>query len=288
MHVPDLKPFLDITDHSVSKETFSVYRSEALDLLATHPQPLPENLGRYYESDDYISHTDGKRSMFEKLYHAVKSHALKQKCRLLSRYVPKGKLLDIGAGTGDFLAAAQSNGWDATGIEPSDKARRIAASKGLTLAAHTDHLPDASFDVITMWHVLEHVPDPERQMKELKRLMKPNGIVVIAVPNFKSFDAQHYGTFWAAYDVPRHLWHFSRTAIRKIAATQSLLLEGVHPMKFDSFYVSLLSEKYKSGKMNVVSAFAAGLRSNVKAHRSGEYSSLIYVLKNDVSNIEAR
>ncbi|MCY1240886.1 Methyltransferase domain protein [compost metagenome] len=130
-----------------------------------------------------------------------------------------------------------------------------------------------------MWHVLEHVPNLEDQIKELKRLLKPNGSIIIAVPNFKSYDANHYKEFWAAYDVPRHLWHFSKTAIHKLFQKENIELVKILPMKFDSFYVSLLSEKYKTGKMNFVKAFFVGLKSNWKAKRNFEYSSHIYVLK---------
>lgn len=279
MHVPDLKPHLQIPDHSVSHETFSVYRSEELDLLATYPQPAPEQLGKYYESDDYISHTDGKRSLFERLYHMVKSYALKQKCKLLDRFATKGRLLDIGAGTGDFLVAARSKGWEVTGFEPNDKAAAIARSKDVALSSDTDTLPSSTFGAITMWHVLEHVPDPKAQLDELHRLLKPGGVAFVAVPNFRSFDAAHYGTFWAAYDVPRHLWHFSQTSIKALAKQTSFDLVEVLPMKFDAFYVSLLSEKYQTGQMRFISAFLTGWRSNRSAARTGEYSSLIYVLK---------
>ena len=131
-----------------------------------------------------------------------------------------------------------------------------------------------------MWHVLEHVPNVENQIAQLKRLLKPHGTIFIAVPNFKSYDANYYGNFWAAYDVPRHLWHFSKTAIQKLFAKQNLKLIKILPMILDSFYVSLLSEKYKTGKMNFVKAFYIGLLSNIKAKQNLEYSSHIYVIKN--------
>lgn len=284
MHVPDLNPFLNIPDHSVSRETFSVFRSETLDLLATHPQPSPENLGRYYESEDYISHTDGKRSVFEKIYQLVKGYALEQKCALIAKFAGKGRLLDIGAGTGDFLARAQSKGWSVTGFEPNPKAAGIAQSKGVILTDTTSALPDGTFSAVTMWHVLEHVPDPKAQLDELYRLLQPGGFAFVAVPNFKSYDASYYGTFWAAYDVPRHLWHFSQTAIRVLATESSFELVEVLPMKFDAFYVSLLSEKYQNGRMRFLPAFRVGWRSNRKAKHTGEYSSLIYVLEKAKNN----
>lgn len=272
--------YLTVKDHSVSGETFELLLDENLQLLKTHPQPGPENLSRYYESEDYISHTDGKRSLFEKLYHTIKQKALRDKIKLVQGFKPqKGKLLDIGAGTGDFLVMAQKNGWEIKGIEPSSKAKAIAETKGVSFAGELSEMADHSVDVITMWHVLEHVPDVEAQIAELKRIVKPDGIIIIAVPNFKSFDAQHYGIFWAAYDVPRHLWHFSKTAIKLLFAKQEMELVKILPMKFDSFYVSLLSEKYKTGKMNFVSGFLTGLHSNMKASRNFEYSSHIYVIK---------
>lgn len=272
--------YTKVKDHSVSGEEFELLLDTELQLLKTMPQPSADNLGRYYESDDYISHTDSKRSLFEKLYHAVKQKALRDKVNLITGLTGKrGNLLDIGAGTGDFAAQAAKSGWNVRGFEPSEKARGIALSKGVALVNETAELQDASFDVVTMWHVLEHVPDVEKQIIELKRLVKPGGHIIIAVPNFKSYDAKHYGRYWAAYDVPRHLWHFSKTAIDKLFGSQDVKLVKVLPMKFDSFYVSLLSEKYKSGKMNFVSGFITGMRSNIKAMSSGEYSSHIYVLK---------
>jgi 2-polyprenyl-3-methyl-5-hydroxy-6-metoxy-1,4-benzoquinol methylase len=281
MDISNKKHFLTVKDHSVSKEVFDLYYDEALDMLITHPQPSLDVLGKYYESEDYISHTDNKRSLFEKAYHFVKGIALKNKLNLINDLQPnKGKILDIGAGTGDFLYVAKENGWSTTGIEPSDKAKEIAKNKGVQFVETTSNLETHSFDVITMWHVLEHVPDLDFQIKELKRLLKPSGSLIIAVPNFKSFDANHYGTFWAAYDVPIHFWHFSKKAIQSLFEKENILLEKIVPMKFDSFYVSLLSEKYKTGKMNFVSAFFVGLRSNIKAKRNFEYSSHIYVLKN--------
>jgi 2-polyprenyl-3-methyl-5-hydroxy-6-metoxy-1,4-benzoquinol methylase len=281
MDISNKKHFLTVKDYSVSKETFDLYHDETLDMLITSPQPSVENLGKYYESEDYISHTDSKRSLFEKLYHFIKSIALKNKLNLINALQPnKGRILDIGAGTGDFLSVANNNGWQTIGVEPSDKAKAIAKNKGVSFVSATSELENHSFDVISMWHVLEHVPDLDKQIKELKRLLKPTGTLIIAVPNFKSFDAKYYGEFWAAYDVPIHFWHFSKTAIKSLFEKEEMKLEKVLPMKFDSFYVSLLSEKYKSGKMNFIKAFFIGLQSNLKASQHFEYSSHIYILKN--------
>ena len=275
------KSFITVKDFSVSGESFSLLLNEEYQILKTHPQPTLDKLGSYYEFEDYISHTDGKRTLFEKMYHFIKRKAIRDKVSLINSHQPlKGRILDIGAGTGDFLLECKNQNWDILGIEPNDKAKGIALGKGIKFGDTIEKLECNSFDVITMWHVLEHVPDVEHQVAELKRLLKPSGTIIIAVPNFKSYDANYYKEFWAAYDVPRHLWHFSKTAIEKLFDKQNMNLEDIKPMWFDSFYVSLLSEKYKSGKMNFISGFFIGLISNVSGLFKKEFSSHIYVLKN--------
>jgi 2-polyprenyl-3-methyl-5-hydroxy-6-metoxy-1,4-benzoquinol methylase len=287
MNLSNTKHFLNVKDYSVSQETFELLHDADLDMLITNPQPSLEKLPSYYESVNYISHTDGNKSMFEKMYQFVKSIALKNKLKLINSQSTKGRILDIGAGVGDFLAVAKNDGWETFGTEPSDKAKAIAIKKGVSFVNNLSQLENNSFDVITMWHVLEHVPDLENQISELKRLLKPTGTILIAVPNFNSFDANYYGKFWAAFDIPIHLWHFSKTAIKKLFAVQSLELVKVLPMKFDSFYVSLLSEKYKTGKMNYIKAFYIGLKSNWYGNKNSEYSSHIYVIKNAENNLKS-
>jgi 2-polyprenyl-3-methyl-5-hydroxy-6-metoxy-1,4-benzoquinol methylase len=285
MDISKHKLYRTIKDYSVSKEEFTLYHDEAIDLVFTFPQPKEDQLATYYESEDYISHTDGSRSLFEKAYQFVKQIALKNKLKCINELHPaKGILLDIGAGTGDFLAVAKQNGWQTIGIEPNDKAKKIAQNKGVELIQATNLLDDHSIDVITMWHVLEHVPNVENQIKELKRLLKPNGSIIIAVPNFNSYDAKYYDSYWAAFDVPRHLWHFSKKAIKSLFERENFHLEKTIPMLFDAFYVALLSEKYKTGKMNFIKATFIGIKSNLKANANGEYSSLIYILKNNQVN----
>lgn len=280
---PIRKLYLTVKDHSVSGEIFKLLYNEELQMLETYPQPSPEKLPSYYQSENYISHTDSKRNLLEKVYHVVKSIALKRKLRLINseRYESKF-LLDIGCGTGDFLQIAQQNGWRVLGIEPNEQARQIANQKTNNSVFETEDLftlQEKSFDVITLWHVLEHLPNLETQISIFKNLLKPNGALIIAVPNYKSFDAKYYKEFWAAFDVPRHLWHFSQMAIAKLVTKQDLTIVKTVPMRFDAFYVSLLSEKYKSGVMNPLKGFWIGWRSNLKAKNSGEYSSLIYCIK---------
>lgn len=276
-----MKHYLTVKDHSVSGENFNLLYDAEFDLLKTDPQPSPDEIGRYYDSEDYISHTDGKRGWFEKIYHIVKVRALKRKLSLINKQHPeKGNLLDYGCGTGDFLVCAKKGGWNISGYEPSEKAKAFAEKKGISVSPDLHSFADATFDVITLWHVLEHVHDVPAQLKEFKRLLKPHGTLIVAVPNFKSDDAKHYGQFWAAFDVPRHLWHFSKNSIAKLARNVGMALQSVKPMLFDAFYVSLLSEKYKSGKMNPVKAFFVGVKSNWKGWKTSEFSSHIYIIKN--------
>lgn len=276
-----MKSFLRTKDYSVSQEEFELLHDEELDMLVTSPQP--KVLTQYYESEAYISHTDANKSIIDKIYQVVKKYSVRRKLHLLKKYVGTEKsLFDFGAGTGDFLLAAEKNGWSITGVEPNYDARMRAQEKKILLIPDLESLPGKKFDAITLWHVLEHLPDLENQILKLVWHLEEEGTLIIAVPNFKSHDANYYKEMWAAYDVPRHLWHFSRTSIEKLFNKHGLQLVKSKPMLFDAFYVSLLSEKYKSGKLgilNILKAFYRGIVSNISALRSKEYSSIIYVLK---------
>lgn len=266
-------------DYRVSGKEFSLDPVEDGSILMTVPQPSEDELFSYYESEDYISHTDSRENFLDKLYQSVKGVMLKRKLNWIKGLYEGGSLLDVGAGTGDFLLEAKKEGWEVFGIEPSQKARERALSKGIDLMDKIDFNSSSAFDVITMWHVLEHVPDYKSQIVEMRNLLKPGGILVVAVPNFKSYDARKYNHFWAGYDVPRHLWHFSRVGIINAITEKGFVFEKERPLIFDSFYVSLLSEKYKTGKRRVLPAFKNGLFSNLRAARTGEYSSLTYFFR---------
>ncbi len=278
-----LQQKFDVKDYLVSGKTFTLIYDDELDLYRTIPVPPADELGKYYKSDHYISHTDSQQTLTDRLYQMVKSYNLKSKIRLINRHrTTKGRLLDIGAGTGDFLKAVHKDGWQITGVEPDEQARTLARNKlpeQTPLYPSLDALHNQTFDVITLWHVLEHVPDYNQYLETIKRLLTKDGLLVIAVPNFKSYDAQYYQAYWAAFDVPRHLWHFSQTAIQKILTNHQMTLFKIKPMRFDSFYVSMLSEQHKHSTKNLVKSFGLGLYSNLKAMGSGEYSSLIYLAK---------
>lgn len=280
-----LTPPFKVTDLSVSNEEFELVLNQEYGYLETRPKPELSLLPNYYKSEDYISHSDSKRNLFEKSYHLVRKIALKHKVSFINSISSSNKnLLDIGCGTGDFLRAAQKHQWHVTGIEPNQSARNIANQKTKQRVFDTDQLlklDTHTFDVITLWHVFEHLSNPESQIKQLKRLLKPNGILLIAVPNYKSFDAIHYKRFWAAFDVPRHLYHFCRSSVDKLVSKQDMTITRVKPLIFDAFYISLLSEKYKHATLYFLRAFFIGLLSNIRGLMSREYSSLLYVIKNN-------
>ena len=280
------EPYFICKDHTVSQKQFELRYNSELDMMVTFPAPEVSELPEFYKSEAYISHTDSKKSVFDKIYQGVKRHMLNRKLRWIEKEkVQPGRILDIGAGTGDFLARAEKKGWEISGVEPSAGARELASKKGILLADNSEGFPSDSFDVITLWHVLEHVPNLEKQIQELDRLLKKDGILIVAVPNFKSFDAYKYKNEWAGFDVPRHLWHFSRNSIERIFTEFSFELVKVEPLKFDSYYVSLLSEN-NSGKnpFGFVKGLFNGLLSNSIARKTKEYSSVVYFLQKSSEN----
>lgn len=271
--------FLETMDFMVSKENFSIVKIENKEYLQTYP--IPFDLDSYYKSDEYLSHTDAKNNLFSKAYQGVKKITLWQKLNSIDSLKSNHKkLLDIGAGTADFLSLAQKKDWEVYGVEPNENARNIAASKKIELFDSLENIKDSKFDVITMWHVLEHIPDLDKTINKIKNLLNPNGLLIVAVPNYNCWDAKKYGKYWAAYDVPRHIWHFNRSSMNTLFSEDFKLLK-TRPMWFDSFYVCLLSEKYCSGKMNWIKGVVNGFFSNFKAIFSKEYSSITYYYQKD-------
>jgi 2-polyprenyl-3-methyl-5-hydroxy-6-metoxy-1,4-benzoquinol methylase len=270
-------PFLNCKDHLVSNETYEIMLNEENEMLVT--SPIPADLDKYYESEDYQSHHNQKKTFLNFIYNTVKKRSFKRKESIFQNGATQKSVLDIGAGSGDFLEYCKDQNYLVTGTEPTEVARKIAKQKGIELYESLDRIKDKSFDVITMWHVLEHVPNLFECLEQLKKMLKEEGKLIVAVPNFKSYDAEYYKEHWAAYDVPRHLWHFSQKSIRTLFESVDMKVVNVHPLKYDSFYVSLLSEKHKTGKSNYLKAFWVGLKSNMKASKTSEYSSLIYELK---------
>jgi len=279
----ELIPKLNCLDHTTSQETFTIVSCGTCDFTFTNPRPLDKKLGDYYKSDMYISHTNNTKGLFNWMYQTVRNYAIGTKVSLLKSIQKTGTHLDIGCGTGEFLNACKRAGFTTKGIEPSELARKQAINNhGLNVSSDTDlsQYTDKEFDSISMWHVLEHVPALNETISQFDRLLKPDGKIIIAVPNHKSWDAKFYKEFWAAWDVPIHLWHFSKETIEQLFENSNFSLEKTKPMIFDSFYVSLLSEEFKTGKKNFITGFIIGFISNVAGLFSKRgHSSTIYVFK---------
>jgi SAM-dependent methyltransferase len=279
----ELKAVLNAIDHTVSRETFAIWECQRCGLRFTQDVPDAESIGSYYQSEDYISHSNTNRGVVNRLYHSVRRLTLADKRRLIQSATRRkqGKLLDIGAGTGAFAGYMQENGWEVTGLEPEAVARERALADHRVQLLGMDQLSllaEDSYDAITLWHVLEHVHDLHPYLERLKAVVSKAGRILIAVPNYTSYDAAFYGPDWAAYDVPRHLYHFSPDAMESLLSRHGLQLQYSHPMWYDSFYISMISEKYRNGKSNLPAAVYRGLVSDVKAFvDKAKCSSLIYV-----------
>ena len=276
---PTEKTVLELKDYFLSKEEFTIMECPHCGLRFTDPRPAPDVIGKYYQSEEYFSHQQNQKGFIPRIYEFVKSFNIKRKASLAIKGLPKGRLLDIGCGVGDFLVYVQKQGWEVQGVEPSDNAKKIAESRlGFLPKSPSDYalFPDHSFDVITMWHVLEHIDDLHFQTSEIIRLLKPGGRLVIALPNYQSFDCQYYKDKWAAWDVPRHLNHFAPDMLRGMFVSLGFQVIDIQKLIWDSYYISYMSERFLGHSLPLVRGAWVGLRSNCKARRNGMYSSLVY------------
>jgi 2-polyprenyl-3-methyl-5-hydroxy-6-metoxy-1,4-benzoquinol methylase len=281
----NIRKFISTYDYFLTMDRFDIYDCSHCNVLFTYPIPEQEVLySKYYKSDNYLSHNKKSSGLFSLAYRVVQKINIRMKLRLIERIndSKKKKILEIGAGTGDFIASCRNRGWDCVGVEPSEQARAVAKEfNGLNLMTDINRVGDNNFSIIVLWHVLEHIPDINKVMSKLRPLLSDDGAMIIAVPNHNSFDAKHYKQFWAGYDVPRHLYHFNKSSLAAIMESNGFQFSETTPMKFDSFYVSLLSEKY-AGKLFIFNALRGifyGALSNFNALFNGEYSSLIFTFR---------
>jgi len=270
-------------DWLVSGETFTVMSCANCGLHFTNPRPHKEDISQYYDSKNYVSHHDEATGLINTLYKYVRNYTIKKKVAFLFQLNKNkpGKLLDIGCGSGVFIEAAAKKEWSVLGVEPDESARFLVQEKGIT-AKPVEYLSDLkpnTFDIITLWHVLEHTYSPDKMLSICEKALKKEGAVIIAVPNRSSFDAKYYKENWAAYDVPRHLFHFTKKNIFQLAENAGLKVCTFKPMLFDSYYVSLISEKHQKG--NMLSAFIVGAFSNLVGIFKKEYSSHLYILRKE-------
>lgn len=272
-------------DWLVSGETYPVMRCKRCGFMFTNSYPGEELIGKYYKSEEYISHSNSATGLSGKLYKLARTLMLSRKNKLISGYIsyPGSTLLDIGCGTGHFVAFMNRQGWNAAGIERDRDAREYAAKINkieVTGDESVQHLTQSHYDVITLWHVLEHFHDPGTAIRQAAGALKPEGIIVVALPNHASYDADHYGADWAAWDVPRHLWHFNPDSFSLFAESHDLEIVKKASMPFDSFYVSILSEKAKASGLSLIKGMFWGLISLAAAlFNVNRSSSVIYILK---------
>lgn len=279
--------FLPLTackDFTVSHETFHVKQCTSCTLGITSPRPEEDNIPGYYKSEEYISHSGKSSQGIGHLYRIARSIALRQKRKLIQKFHKTGTLLDLGCGTGEFLFTMQQANWIVTGVEPSEIGRtKSGAITNTKIFKDISQINDKMFNAITAWHVVEHIPDLHKSLTKIKQLLEKNGVLFIAVPNYESPDAESYKSYWAAYDVPRHLWHFSQKSMKELLAKEGFTVTDILPMYLDSFYISMLSEKYKNGNRltltGLLKAIFSGLTSNFTARKKTNYSSLIYVAR---------
>lgn len=281
----NILPLLKVKDYTVSGQQFDIWQCNECTVRFTQDAPDETSIGPFYKADDYISHTNTGKGAINQLYKKVRTITLKQKASLIKKATgkPNGKLLDIGCGTGAFLHTMKADGWSVTGIEPDDTARTVAKSVYGIDPLSPDQLftqQRSSFDAITMWHVLEHVHSLHEYVAHLKTLLAPHGKLFVAVPNYNALDADVYGHAWAAYDVPRHLYHFTPLAIGRLMELHGLRVVDQKPMWFDAFYIAMLSSRNRWGKINWINATINGMRSNLNALANNQKcSSLIYVIE---------
>ncbi|MBQ2808123.1 MAG: class I SAM-dependent methyltransferase [Bacteroidaceae bacterium] len=272
-------------DHFATGEVFDIYECAECGFVFTQGVPDEKEIGRYYESQDYISHSDTKKGLFNRIYHIVRSIMLGRKARIIENLtlLKNGKILDYGAGTGYFARTMEKRGWDVTAIEKSPQARELALKEfgfGMLPEEHLAEIKDRSLDVVTLWHVMEHIQDLDGFWDELYRILDDTGIAVIALPNCKSYDAKRYNEDWAAYDVPRHLWHFTPMTVMRWGEKHGFILERQMTMPFDGFYISMLSERYKGIRMPGIKGLWNGVKGwFATCTRREASSSIIYVFR---------
>ena len=268
-------------DYLVTEESFAIVKCNKCGLLFTNPRPEPANLSKYYQSTDYVSHANKGTNLVNILYKLARLYTVRNKYNIISKYQKKGKILDYGCGTGHLLSYFNDKGWNTTGIEPDEHARKSAKEDNqLTVYEDLKKLPkDEKYDVIMLWHVMEHIADLKKTARKLVRLLEDHGTMIIAVPNHESYDAAYYKENWAGYDIPRHLYHFNQLNIKELFKKMKVKLIRTIPMKLDAYYVSLLSEKNSGNGTNFMKAFQIGYKSNKLAKKNNNnYSSLIYVV----------
>jgi 2-polyprenyl-3-methyl-5-hydroxy-6-metoxy-1,4-benzoquinol methylase len=270
---------MKVKDHFLSQEEFEIVETNTVGVYKTYP--IPANIEPYYDSTDYISHHQDSGSIKEKFYKFLQNFNLKYKKNILQKNSKLGsKVLDYGSGAGEFVKYIEQH-YVTFGYEPNHSARKNSLDKisKTKIVNNLSEIKDEFFDVITLWHVFEHIENQQEILEEFYKKLTIQGKLIIAVPNPDSYDAKKYREYWAAYDVPRHVFHFSKRGMVNLMNNPQWKIKEIKPLLLDSFYICMLSEKYKKYRLFWLKGLLFGTISNFKAFYTGEYSSLIYVIE---------
>ena len=268
-----------VRDELTSNDSFNLYWDKKRKIAWTDVSNT-KDLSKYYKSDQYISHNTMNKSFIQILYNVVRSIMFHYKYRTLKSFVkPLDKLLDIGCGVGNFLSFMGKKNLNVTGVENNSIALEICKKKNLKVYDSIENLSDELFDIVSLWHVLEHLPRPNKIIEKIYDLLSSEGVLVIAVPNFSSHDREHYQNRWAALDVPRHLWHFTPDGLEEMLSSAGFELLKKNPLFFDVFYISFLSEKHKGNKLAFILAAIKGCYFSILSFFTKKHSTISFVFK---------
>jgi 2-polyprenyl-3-methyl-5-hydroxy-6-metoxy-1,4-benzoquinol methylase len=276
--------FLETEDFFLTREQFAIYQCSRCGFRFTNPRPDSESVKTYYQAKDYLSHNSNRKALIPLAYRFVQQYSIRYKFNIVRKVSSGTRILDVGSGTGEFLHYCRRKEWSCFGVEPAEIVRETSIrnySLNIESTLFSDRFSTGTFDCITFWHVLEHIHDLDKTIRKVKSLLKKEGALLIALPNSSSFDARHYKKYWAAYDLPRHLYHFTEQTVQVLSNKYGFHCVGSVPLKLDAFYISILSEKYMKTVFWPISALVSGIRSNLWARKPGYgHSSTIFILKN--------
>jgi 2-polyprenyl-3-methyl-5-hydroxy-6-metoxy-1,4-benzoquinol methylase len=280
----EFSTFKKVTDWLVSKEVFTISQCDNCKFKFTANAPVEQNIGPYYNSEEYVEHSDTKSGVIYTVYHYARNLMLRFKLNKIKSMTSGKKLLDVGSGSGYFINHMKQNGYEVTGVEISDKAVELCNSKfGIKANSPADFLAeklDKDFDIISLWHVFEHVYTFNEYFDLFAKSLKKDGTLILALPNSNSADAQIYKDHWAAYDTPRHLWHFTPATLSRFAEARGFEVVKKYRLPLDPFFNAMVSASYKKGFKFLPISVLKGLYSLIiSLFNKDKSSSLIYFLK---------
>ena len=278
------KHFLNVPDWLVSKEVFELQQCEQCQFVFTANAPLEKDAGPYYNSEEYVEHSDTSSGLIYSVYHVARRAMLHYKYIKIKRLHAGKKLLDVGSGSGYFLNFMKKKGYNVTGVEISKKAVALC-KKNFGIKAHSpseflEEKLDTDYDIISLWHVFEHVYSYDAYFELFSKSLNNNGYLILALPNCDSQDARMNKSYWGAYDTPRHIWHFTSKTIELFAMGRGFKMIKKHRMPLDPFFNVMVSDSYKDKFTFLPLTLLKGLYSYIISLLNIEKSSsIIYIFQ---------